>query len=112
MNGVLLIAEKLASCRICLVAVILPRHPAFDSTILVILEMKNCFVCCSSIEMANSCRSVAVFCIISTIAAENNQLSMNIHDLQISFHHNEYYCLDESGMNKICYLITTSGTLG
>uniref|UniRef100_A0A8R1Y6H4 AMP-dependent synthetase/ligase domain-containing protein n=1 Tax=Onchocerca volvulus TaxID=6282 RepID=A0A8R1Y6H4_ONCVO len=116
MNGVSLIAEKLASYRNCLVAVVLPKHPAFVSAILGfifrILETKNCFVCCSSIEMANSYRSAAVSCIISTIATEDNQLSMNIHGLQISFHHNGYYCLDEFGKDKICYLITTSGTLG
>ncbi|KAM3722552.1 Beta-alanine-activating enzyme [Dirofilaria immitis] len=112
MNGMSSIAEKLASYRNCLIAVILPKHPAFVSAILGILETKNCFVCCSSIEMANSYRSAAVSCIISTIATEDNQLSLNVHRLQIYFHHNGYYCLNEFGKDKICYLITTSGTLG
>lgn len=34
MNGVSLIAEKLASYKNCLVAIALPKHPAFVSTIL------------------------------------------------------------------------------
>ncbi|KAK6102601.1 AMP-binding enzyme family protein [Brugia pahangi] len=112
MNGVSLIAEKLSSYRNCLIAITLPKHPAFVSAILGVLETKNCFVCCSSIEAANNYLSATVSCIISTIAADDNQLSIDIHGLQIYFNHNGYYCLDEFGKDKLCYLITTSGTLG
>ncbi|VDN87932.1 unnamed protein product, partial [Brugia pahangi] len=112
MNGVSLIAEKLSSYRNCLIAITLPKHPAFVSAILGVLETKNCFVCCSSIEAANNYLSATVSCIISTIAAGDNQLSIDIHGLQIYFNHNGYYCLDEFGKDKLCYLITTSGTLG
>lgn len=34
MNGVSLFAERLASYRNCLIAVVLPKHPAFVSAIL------------------------------------------------------------------------------
>ncbi|CAG9540258.1 unnamed protein product [Cercopithifilaria johnstoni] len=112
MNGVSLIAERLASYRNCLIAVVLPKHPAFVSAILGVMETKNCFVCCSSSEMANRYRSATVSCIISSIASEDNHSSINIHGLQIYFHHNGYYCLDKFGKDRLCYLITTSGTLG
>ncbi|KAL4003775.1 AMP-binding enzyme family protein [Acanthocheilonema viteae] len=111
MNGVSLIAEQLASYKNCLIAVVLPKHPAFVSVILGVLETKNCFVCCSSIEMANSYRSATVSCVVSTIATEDRN-SINIHGLQIYFHHSGYYYMDEFGKDRLCYLITTSGTLG
>ncbi|VDK72369.1 unnamed protein product [Litomosoides sigmodontis] len=112
MNGVSLFAERLASYTNCLIAVVLPKHPAFVSAILGVLETKNCFVCCSSIEMANSYRSATVSCIISTMATECNHSPINIHGLQVYFHHNGYYYMNGFGKDKLCYLITTSGTLG
>uniref|UniRef100_A0A0R3RFA2 AMP-binding domain-containing protein n=1 Tax=Elaeophora elaphi TaxID=1147741 RepID=A0A0R3RFA2_9BILA len=112
MNEVSLIAERLASYRNCLIAIVLPKHPAFVSAILGVMESKNCFVYCSSIEIANSYRSATVSCIISTTATEDNHTSINTHGLQIYFHHNGYYYLNDFGEDKLCYLITTSGTLG
>ncbi|VDN02805.1 unnamed protein product [Thelazia callipaeda] len=112
MNSVALIGTQLTSYKNCLIAIDLPRHPAFVSCILSILETKNCFVCCSTADALNGYHSVKVSCIISTVSGEIEQQPMKIHSLNIYFHHDGYYSLDTFGQDKLCYLITTSGTLG
>lgn len=69
------------------------------------------FVCCSE-EATTEYRSARVSCIISSTGEENEKPPLVIHGLSLFFRDKGHYSLDAYGVDELCYLITTSGTLG